>query len=142
MLRERDPLLRELRPVEPRDDLTAPLGRFALLFDADDLRAPDDRLEPLLDDFAREEEDFFAPPLERALLDRERDAEDLRGDDLRAVDLRELLRVEEDPEPPLTTDSTSAVHLPDSTRCAASATASAISEPSLVALAATLVAAC
>jgi hypothetical protein len=33
-------------------------------------------------------------------------------------------------------------HLPDITRCAASATASAISEPSLVALAATLLAAC
>ena len=48
--------------------------------------------------------------------------------DFRAVDAAEV--------PP------SSVHLPDNTRCAASATASAISEPSLVALAATLVAAC
>ncbi len=36
----------------------------------------------------------------------------------------------------------STVHLPESRRCAASATASAISEPSFVALAATLLAAC
>ena len=141
--RERDPLLRELRLAEPLDDFEAPLEGFALLFAAVDLRAPDERLEPAADDFARDAVDFFAP-LERALVDREREADDLRGADLRDADLRAPLRDEDEdePEPPLTTDSTSAVHLPDSTRCAASATASAISEPNLVALAATLVAAC
>jgi hypothetical protein len=39
-------------------------------------------------------------------------------------------------------DSSSAVHLPDITRCAASATASAMIEPNLVALVTTLLAAC
>jgi hypothetical protein len=134
--------------------LALPLERFAPLLGDEDLRAADERLlEPVPDDFARD--DFFAPPLEREplerdpldreLLEREPEAADLRGDDLRDDDLRELPRDDdEDDEPltPLTTDSTSAVHLPDNTRCAASATASAMSEPSFVALAATLLAAC
>src|SRR6185437_3260542 len=46
------------------------------------------------------------------------------------------------PPPVPTTDSTSALHLPDMMRCAASATASAINDPSLVALEATLLSAC
>ncbi|HEX5237900.1 MAG TPA: hypothetical protein VFW39_05490 [Sphingomicrobium sp.] len=148
-LRERDPPLRELRLVGPRDAFAAPLDRLALLFDAVDLRAAEERLDPAPEDLAREVEDFFAAPLDREPVEREPDADDLRGEDLRAEDLRaedlrEPLRDEDEdePEPPLTTDSTSADHLPDSTRCAASATASAINEPSLVALAATLVAAC
>jgi hypothetical protein len=53
-----------------------------------------------------------------------------------------LLRVERVAEPLLELDFSSVVHLPDRTRCAASATASAIIEPSLVALDITLLAAC
>ena len=62
---------------------------------------------------------------------------DLRAVDLRAVDLR---------APPVDEAARAGVassdHLPDMTRCAASATASAINAPSLVALEATLLAAC
>jgi hypothetical protein len=58
-----------------------------------------------------------------------------------AVDLRAPLeRVE--PELVLLLALLSIVHLPDITRCAASATASAISEPNFVALATMLLAAC
>jgi hypothetical protein len=56
-----------------------------------------------------------------------------------AVDFRAVLRAGPAAE---TTVSTSAVNLPDITRCAASATASAMSEPNLVALLTTLLAAC
>lgn len=112
-----------------------------------DLRAPDDRLAPELDDFARDELDFFAPPLDRfAVVVRdepllERFAFDDDPDDLRAlVDLR-ADEDDEEPElvPPL--ELSLGDHLPDMTRCAASATASAMSEPSLVALDTTLLAA-
>ena len=58
---------------------------------------------------------------------------------LRAPD--EVLRAELDVEPELALPSASTLHLPDITRCAASATASAMIEPSLVALDMTLVAA-
>jgi hypothetical protein len=138
----------------PLRDFAAPPERFAVdRLPDEDLRAPDERLEPPPDDFARVERDFVPPELERALLERERDEADLRAVDLRAVDLRALdLRVppdlrarprddDDDPELVLPPELSSP-HLPDSTRCAASATASAISEPNLVALAATLVAAC
>ena len=115
-------LLRELRPLELRDGFAVPLERFAALFDVDDLRAADERLEAAPEDFARDDEDFFAPPLERTLLERERDAADLRGADLRADDLRtDDLRAlpprdDDDEEPAPIDDSTSAVHLPESTR--------------------------
>ena len=60
-----------------------------------------------------------------------------------AVDLRApLLRDEDVDFAPLALGLSSAAHLPDMTRCAASATASAINEPNLVALAIMLVAAC
>ena len=123
-LRAREPFEREL--LLP-GDLRAP--------ELDDLRAPDERLAPPVDDFARLAVDFFAP-LERddaglELFDElplDRFAAGLRFE---AVDdLRALLD-----------DDISALHLPDMTRCAASATASAISDPSLVALAMTLLAA-
>ena len=58
---------------------------------------------------------------------------------LRVVDLRAAVRARPPVLPPV---PSSTVHLPDITRCAASATASAISEPNLVALAIMLVAAC
>jgi len=63
--------------------------------------------------------------------------------DLLAVGFRALLRDAEDDPPELVPllALPSTVHLPLITRCAASATASAMSEPSLVALAMTLVAA-
>lgn len=139
-LRERELFEREL--VLP-DDLRAP--------ELDDLRAPDERLAPPVDDFARLAVDFFAP-LERdgaglELFDElplARFAAGLRFeavDDLRALLDRAVDPPDDDAEPPLLDDDISALHLPDMTRCAASATASAISDPSLVALAMTLLAA-
>jgi hypothetical protein len=106
------------------------------------------------EDFARLAVGFFAA-LARLLLARDlavealaRDpvvfrAVDLRAVDLRAVDLRApLLRAPEERDVvPGAAEPPSSAHLPDITRCAASATASAMSEPSLVALAATLLAA-
>jgi hypothetical protein len=117
--------------------LDAPLARdvdvlrAALARDVDVLRAPLARAEPDVDAFARVE----VLRLVVARLAVERFALDLRAplvrDDRADVDLA----------PPLLGPS-SAVHLPDMTRCAASATASAISEPNLVALDIMLVAAC
>ena len=116
MLREPEALL--------RDGFVAdlPEAAFARLPD-EALRAPVFELEDLVrlaldlapPPVARDALDFRAPPL-------------LRDDD------------EPDDEPALALPSTD--HLPDMTLCAASATASAIREPSLVALAITLLAAC
>ncbi len=107
---------------------------FAVLVErfAAGFRAVDARPAPALADFARVEVAFFAVP--RLAVDRfavERFAAGLRT--------APLLRDEEEPEPVLAVDSI--VHLPDMMRCAASATASAISDPSLVALATMLLAA-
>ena len=116
-----------------------------------DLAAPDERLAPADDDLARlDEADLRAPPVERDDVERELFAAppvDLFAVDLRAPDERpELPEDEEDAEPPLLPPlelaEPSMLHLPDITRCAASATASAIREPSLVALDMTLLAAC
>jgi hypothetical protein len=110
------------------DVLAAPVERFAAA-----LRGVEERLAPALEDFARVAVDFFA--VLRFAVERfavERLALDLRVPPLRAEDEAELV-------PALALPST--VHLPDMTRCAASATASAISEPSLVALCMTLLAA-
>jgi hypothetical protein len=100
-------------------------GRFALI-----LRAADARVPPALADFARDGVFLFAAvlrvPVERFAV--ERLAVALRAPVLR--DAPELVLI-----PP------SIVHLPDITRWAASATASAMIEPSLVALETTLVAA-
>lgn len=160
--REREPLLPFFeRELELRDDLAAPLERP----DEDDLRVPvdlrappdllvpDERLEPEPDDLARLGEDFFAPGLDLDELDRElldpplleRFAEEREPDDLRLpLDLPELPREDDDADPELVPPLELSLgdHLPDITRCAASATASAISEPSFAALEAMLLAAC
>ncbi len=144
LVREREPLLRD--PLL-RGDFAAPLlrGDFAAplaLFAAPDFRAADERLAPEVDDFARVE-GFFAAA-ERVLLAAplvERFAVELEADDFRAPLARaELVRDPEEVDPELLPESSD--HLPDMTRCAASATASAMSDPSLVALETTLLAAC
>ena len=86
----------------------------------------------VVEDFARELLVFLA-------VDR------FAPDDLRALDFFAApppLREELELLPELALAPPSIVHLPDITRCAASATASAMREPSLVALAIMLVAAC
>lgn len=129
MPRERVPVLRLAFGLEPAEDEFAPDVLEAL-------RAPLARVDPELEDFARVEVDFRALPVDddfRAPLDR------------LLLDLRAPLprddEVEPELDPLLVLAMPSIVHLPDITRCAASATASAISEPSLVALATTLLAA-
>jgi hypothetical protein len=119
------------------------------------LAAPDERLAPELADFARVDDAFFAP-LEREEVDRELAVPlDLLAVEREPVDLRplvervpvlrdddpEAVREEDEPELPPPLDASAALHLPDITRCAASATASAMIEPSLVALDITLLAA-
>jgi hypothetical protein len=104
-----------------------PVARFAVERFAGVLRAVDERLAPALADFARVDVERFAAGF-RAV---ERFAVDLRAG-LAAV-LEELDDVDAEP---------SIDHLPDITRCAASATASAIIAPSLVALEAIALAAC
>jgi hypothetical protein len=135
VLRERVAVLRDRVPL-PRDLAPAPAADFAGERVAVEVfAAPFDRFAPVLEDFARLVLDLRAPEL----VDFARDVEDLdrAPADLRPPAPREELEAE--PLPPL--DDSSDDHLPDSTRCAASATASAISEPSLVALDITLVAA-
>jgi hypothetical protein len=130
-------------PVEPEAFLRAPVV----------LRAPEEAVEPLFADVERLDVDFFAAPpgLEAVLRDVaarelavrvpldflavERVPLDLRA----PVDRVDVLLPLAEPPPLL--EVAVALHFPDNTRCAASATASAISEPSLVALAAMLVAA-
>jgi len=90
------------------------------------LRAVLARLDPVAEDFARDEVAFFA--VLRLAVARF------------AVVLRAPLLRDED-ELELAPELSSALHLPDITRCAASATASAINVPSFVALAMTLLAA-
>jgi hypothetical protein len=128
--RERVVPVRDRVPVL-REDFAAP----PLLA----LRVPLEVPAPALDDFARVDVDFFAPPVERELL-----VERLAVDRELVADLRPpLLRPDdEDPELPPLLAEPSKLHLPDITRWAASATASAMMEPSLVALETTLLAAC
>jgi hypothetical protein len=118
---------------------------------------PDARLEPVPVDFARgDAAAFLAPPVERdevvpelrgdPVLDRlEVEREPELDDDLRApLERAELARDDEEadpPELPLPLDPSVGDHFPDMTRWAASATASAMIEPSLVALDTTLLAA-
>jgi hypothetical protein len=146
---------RELPPFERElllRGLAAPVERFAAvlrvpvdlravpdLTAVPDLRAVDERLAPELDGFARDV--VFFVPVERFAV--ERDVVDLRvPDDFRApLDRVELPLDADDPELALPVVAPSIDHLPDITRCAASATASAMIEPSLVALETTLLAA-
>ena len=136
--RPRDPVPRE-RDVVPRDrDPLLRLG-FAAPADAgfaaepdDALRAPLERLEPEPDELARAEADLRLLPAADEPLDL-RELPDFFAPLARdEVDEAELV-------PALALPSI--VHLPLITRWAASATASAIREPSLVALATTLLAA-
>jgi hypothetical protein len=121
-----------LRFAGARELLAAPVARFAVARFAAGLRAVEARLDPVLDDFVRVD-DLRVALAFRVLL---------RALALRPVDLRPLLRVEAEDEPELAVALPSIDHLPDMTRCAASATASAMIEPSLVALDTTLLAAC
>jgi hypothetical protein len=161
LLRERDAELRGFEAALPRDAFAAPpVARFALERFAGDLRALEARVAFPVADFAR---------VERAGVDVDALAVDFRAADLRAVDLRAVdlravdffagdLRTVDFfaaerfavdlppgfdallvPLPPEAEPST--FHLPDMTRWAASATASAMIEPSLVALDTTLLAA-
>jgi hypothetical protein len=161
--RELPPREREVLPfareLVPRDDFAAPVDRFADVLRAPvdlpvpialrvavdlrvpvDLRAADERVAPEVDDLAREDVDFFAP-VERDDVERfavERDPAALRV----PVDLLvPRLEAADDPELALALEPSVGDHLPDITRCAASATASAMIEPSLVALETTLLAA-
>ena len=125
VLREREPVLRFAveRVAALRAGFAALVERLAAGF------AAEERVEAAPVDFARVEV-FLAPELLRAV--------DLRVAVLRApLERDEVERAEardppddEAPEP----TSPSIVHLPDITRCAASATASAMIDPSLVAL--------
>ena len=117
------------RVLRERDDVAR---GFAVRFAAG-LRTLDER-PVLVDDFARDAGDFFA--VLRFGVDRF--AADRFPGDLRAP-VRRGDDAEPEPDPALALPST--VHLPDMTRCAASATASAINDPSFVALAMTLLAA-
>ena len=121
--RERAPVLRRL-VLRAFEELVA---RLAVERFATGLLADDDRLL-LVAVLARLALAFFAVL---------RLPVDLFADGLRA----EPVRDEPDDEPELAVALPSTLHLPVITRCAASATASAISEPSLVALAITLLAA-
>jgi hypothetical protein len=138
VLREPDPLVLLRRALVLRGDFAVAVERLAAAL------LPEDA-DPV--DFARLELDFFAALARDAVGrdavardERERGPLDLARDEL----LRPLVDLLPDlaPPPVPTTDSTSADHLPDMIRCAASATASAISDPSFVALEATLLAAC
>jgi hypothetical protein len=128
VLRERDVVLRlaVLRGLAAvvRDVFAAPVvARLAVARLAGALRAVDDRLA----------EGFAAA---------ERAEVDLRAVDLRAPVERFAAGLAALLDPDEVEAEPSIDHLPDITRCAASATASAISEPSLVALETTLLAAC
>jgi len=95
---------------------------------------------PAVDEDARVDVDFLAVlRFGAARFAADRFAVDRFAGDLRAPLLRLELAAD---EPLLVLALPSIDHLPVMTRCAASATASAMSEPSLVALAMTLVAAC
>jgi hypothetical protein len=142
VLRERDAVLRDL-VAALRGDFEAPVeALFARA--VDDLRAPVERPAPDVDDLADDVRDFVPLLFARDELARElaglARAPDVLDRD--ALVLRAPPLFDEDDAPDvLAPDPSAAVHFPDMTRCAASATASAMSEPSLVALAITLVAA-
>lgn len=111
-------------------EVFAALVRFAVARFAGDLRAADARVAPALADFARVVRFAGARLAVDLRLAVERLAAVLRAGFAAPPELLDVLA-----EP-------STVHLPDIRRSAASATASAISEPNFAALAATLFAAC
>ncbi len=129
----------ERRLVDLRAGFAAPVERvaverfaverFAVLRLAAGLRAADERLAPAPADLARVDVERFA--VERFAV--ERLAADLRAAGLRlAAVLRAGLAALLEPDEVEAEPSID--HLPDITRCAASATASAMSAPNLVAL--------
>jgi hypothetical protein len=124
----------ERRLVDLRAGFAAPVERFAVerfaeLRLAAGLRAADERLAPAPADLARVDVERFA--VERFAVDRL--AVDLRAAGLRfAAVLRAGLAALLEPDEVEAAPSID--HLPDITRCAASATASAMSAPNLVAL--------
>jgi hypothetical protein len=124
-LRERELVLR-LRVVLRAGFLAVPVDAFAVERLGAGLRAADVRLAPEVDALARAELAFFAPLLRLAV---ERFAVERLADVLRVPPLRDAA---DDERALLALGPSSALHLPDITRCAASATASAMSEPSLV----------
>src|SRR5262249_54092519 len=115
-----------LRFAGAREVFAAPVARFGAARLAAGLRAADERVALFPADFARVEV-FRVPVAFRALL--------------RPLAARFFV-LDDEPELVLALPLPSIVHLPDMTRCAASATASAMIEPSFVALDITLVAAC
>jgi len=118
------------------------VARFAVERFAAGLRAVDARVEPPVEDLARAEVDLRALVGARAVVDRLRVAAALRAPLERAEALRPPVARERDAPPELDrAGAASSVHLPLITRCAASATASAMIEPNLVALETTLLAA-
>jgi hypothetical protein len=127
--RERELVVRRFavpRDAVLREVLAVPVARFA----ADAVPAflaAAVRLEEPVEDLARVE--LLRAPVERLDVLARPPVE------------RPLLAREDEEEPPLVLASPSIDHLPDITRCAASATASAMIEPSLVALDIMLVAA-
>ena len=134
VLRERDAVLRDFEAVLRGLDAVllarVAVERFAVERFAGALRAADDRVALLLTDLARVERfavDRF-PVDFRVLVER-------FAVDLRAGFDAVLAPEEVEAEPSID-------HFPDMTRCAASATASAMIEPSLVALDAIALAAC
>ena len=139
VLRERVELLRDLAAVL-REGFAAPVEAALPA-----LRAPEAD-----EDLARVDVDFFAAPVDRDdVVERELAARvpvERFAVERDVVALGAPLEREEAPDdfallPPLLAEP-SKLHLPDITRCAASATASAMIEPSLVALDTTLLAAC
>jgi len=164
--RERDAVPRDLDAPLDRDDagfalaLRVPAAlRVPVVLRAPLVLAPVERLAADPEDFARvdaaflapverdevEREVFAAPEVERLAVERVPEA--LRVPVERApllrddVDERPELPVLREPELAPLLDESLVLHLPLITRCAASATASAMSEPSLVALDMTLLAA-
>ena len=119
------------RLVAAPDDFAAPVERFAAGFFAADERV--DAAPPVLARVEVLRPEAFVPPEEVDEL--------LRAPPERDALARPLLRDPPEAEPVLALASPSIVHLPDMTRCAASATASAMMEPSFVALDITFVAA-
>jgi hypothetical protein len=109
-----------------------PPARFAVERFAGDLSAVDDLVVPALADFARVEVERLAVDLRAVVrFAAERLAVDLRAGFAAVLD-----------EPDDVNAAPSVDHLPDITRCAASATASAMIAPSFVALDAIALAAC
>ena len=152
------PLLR-LRVLLARGLAELAVDDFArVVFAPEALRPPLERVAPAEEDLARLDVDL------RPLLAEEREEPELAAFVRPPLDLRPPVLLDfrlavplefrapprpdeerDDVEPELLLPPAlepSSVHLPDSTRCAASATASAISEPSLAALDITLLAAC